>query len=183
MTQSIFIPAAFILLATPLTANAQTPDILNKLYACKTITDAAARLECYDLNTGAVESAQETGELITIDKAEARKIRKESFGFNIPSLPQLGLFKRSETSKNSDVSKNKDFEAISANIKSAKKSATGRHTFTLDNGQVWAQTQSARVPTIRKKRTYTMKIRRAAMGSYIGIINDTGAGIRLKRIE
>ena len=191
MTRSIFIPAAFILLATPLIANAQTPqmqtpDMMSKLYACKTISDSAARLACYDRNIGVVETAQEAGELITIDKAGAHKIQKESFGFNIPSLPQLSFFTRKDKVAGKEkpaMTAQDELNTLSFKIKSARKQANGRVVFYLENGHVWEQSESARIPRINPKRENILKIKRASLNSFIGQVNGTGAGMRLKRVE
>ena len=183
MTKVFLTAAVFAGLILPVTAGAQTPDVLTKLYGCKTITDSAARLACYDENIGVVETAQETGDLIAIDKAGAQEIQRESFGFNIPSIPKLGLFKRDKSDAPSVDKDNDGFETVTLEIKSAKKLANGRHMFTLTNGQVWMQTEAARVPLISKKRTNMMRIKKASLGSFMAQINGAGRGLRVKRVE
>lgn len=185
MTQYTLFSVGLVVLAamtvSPMTAGAQTPDVLTKLYSCKSITDSTARLKCYDQNIGFVETAQETGNLIAIDKAGARKIQKESFGFNIPSIPKLGFFGNKKT-KGEKSSGDDGFQTVTLEIMSAKKLANGRYQFKLKNDQIWVQTEVSRVPIISKKRTNMIRIKKAALGSFIAQINGSG-GIRVKRIE
>jgi len=76
------------------------PAEIAKLYACKAISDADARLACYDGAVGKLETAQNAGEVVTVSKTQVENVEREAFGFNIPSLPSLGkLFGGSSKAK------------------------------------------------------------------------------------
>jgi len=66
------------------------PSEVTAIYACKTLTDPDARLACYDTAVGRLEVAQKSGEIVTLSKTQVEKVKKDAFGFNIPSLPGLG---------------------------------------------------------------------------------------------
>ncbi|MBY6189693.1 hypothetical protein KUV22_04610 [Microbulbifer agarilyticus] len=71
-------------------------------------------------------------------------------------------------------------ESITATIESAQKGAYGKYTFTLDNGQVWRQTDSGR--TIwRGGEQVTLE--RGALGSFFMRKTEGGRALRVKRIK
>lgn len=66
------------------------PEELNAIYACKAKINPDERLACYDAAVGRFETAQKSGEVVTVSKKEIEKVERDAFGFNIPSLPSLG---------------------------------------------------------------------------------------------
>ncbi|GAB2518208.1 hypothetical protein [Microbulbifer agarilyticus] len=71
-------------------------------------------------------------------------------------------------------------ESITAVISAAQKGAHGKYTFTLDNGQVWRQTDSGR--TIwRGGEEVTLE--RGALGSFFMRKSSGGRSLRVKRIK
>nr|WP_010131427.1 hypothetical protein [Microbulbifer agarilyticus] len=71
-------------------------------------------------------------------------------------------------------------ESITAIIESAQKGAYGKYTFTLDNGQVWRQTDSGR--TIWRGGEQ-VTVERGALGSFFMRKADGGRALRVKRIQ
>jgi len=70
------------------------------IFACRSEANNLKRLACYDKAVGRFETAQEKGEIVTITKEQVENVEKDSFGFNLPSLPKLGnLFKRNESGR------------------------------------------------------------------------------------
>ncbi len=155
----------------------QTPDSLAQLYACKTVKDADQRLACYDKQVGFFEQAQKSGDIVAVDKAAVERIEKESFGLKIPSLPALSLF------GGNDADKVESPKVRSFPIQSTSTRTNGYLMFTLDNGQVWIQTQPAKVRHLGKADPDMLVIRKAALGSYLARVNDKGPRIRIKRVE
>ena len=70
--------------------NTGTPQSVQQLIACRSITDSAQRLACYDRQAAAVEKGIATKELVVIDKARATQAKRSLFGFSIPNFG--GLF-------------------------------------------------------------------------------------------
>lgn len=155
-----------------------TPDVLNQLYKCKNLTDNTARLACYDASVGRVEQAQETGELVAIDRKAAKKIKRESFGFNIPSLPKIGF----PSFGNDDATDDVDDVTV-LNIKRTKKKARGDYYFYTDNGQIWEQVDGTGLRRAPRGDDHTLHIRKAAIGSFLAQVDGKGSGIRVRRIE
>jgi len=77
----------------PSSAAAQDTDLpveIVGLYECKAISSAEARLTCYDAAVSNLKTAQKSGEIVTVSKTHVENVEREAFGFNIPSLPNLG---------------------------------------------------------------------------------------------
>lgn len=73
-------------------------------------------------------------------------------------------------------------EEISMVIERVREYNYNQHRFYMENGQVWRQVDTERVRLNRNSEN-TAVIRRAAMGSYLMLINDRGTAIRVIREE
>lgn len=74
------------------TAFAQERGQLQKiqaLIACQDIQQDSDRLRCFDATVQSFSEATESGEIVTVEKATIKEIEKDSFGFNLPSVPKL----------------------------------------------------------------------------------------------
>jgi len=147
---------------------------LSTLYECTAITEPTERLTCFDRSVANLRSAEEKKEIVAIDAKAARKIKREAFGFNLPSLPKLGLPKIGIESK---------ADALVAPVKSIRKS--GRTLMiTLENGQVWKEV-GGRLNYI-PKGDLTATIKPKSVGSFMISLNNgktTVRGLRVRRVE
>jgi hypothetical protein len=175
--------AGFVVAAVAL-AQAQTPNqasrapqVLESVYACAGKTNDAERLACYDAAVGALKTAQSQGEITAIDKAQAKALERESFGFNLPSLPKLAF---PDLFGNGDGGQAETPTAeVSATI--TRMSGQSKPTFTLSNGQVWQsidneQNRNARVGG-------AVVVRRGVTGSFLMRIEAGGTALRVRRLE
>ena len=168
-----------LLLCTTLQASANADEAdeygpLNALYKCAKIKAPETRLACYDKEVGRIKTAEDKKELVAIDAKAARKIKKEAFGFHIPSLPKLGLPK---------IGGNTKTEALTAKVKSVRRSGR-KYIITLENGQVWQET-GGRLNYI-PKGDLTATIKPKSMGSFVISLNNgktTVRGLRVKRVQ
>lgn len=163
------IPLALCLLAGPaLAADPPEPDVIKALKACRTVKSDPERLACYDKAAQSVSEAQETGEVIIIDKQSARAARRQAFGLDLPTLSILD--------RGGDKAETETLRAV---LKSVRSDAEGRLVMTLEDGAVWGQIdgQSLGKPP---KAGDTVEIRKAAMGSYLMKIGSQPA-IRVRR--
>ena len=147
---------------------------LGQLYDCQRIENPQQRLACYDKAVSSLHAAEDKKELVTIDAKSARKIRREAFGFNLPSLPKLGLPKIGLGGKT---------DTLIAPVKTVRKS--GRDfVFTLENGQVWRQTggPTGYIP----KGKLTARIRALKLGGYMMSVTNGKMrvkGMKVRRIK
>ncbi len=165
MSRFIFVFALFASLTAPaLAQSASTKDV----YACKAIATASERLACYDAAVGRLEAAEKSGDVTTVSRADVEKVKRESFGFKIPSLPSI-------VSRNGgdEVAR---IESINEPVRSASAPA-GKARVMLENGQVWVQIDDKKV---RIKDPQLAEISQAAMGSYKMKL-DGGLAFRVRR--
>ena len=152
---------------------AQTPPatapVLNELYACAGITDAAGRLACYDGATARLRQAESQGQVAVVDRARAQELARESFGFQLPNLSRLL----------SGGGHDQPVQNIQASVSRVMERPNGYHAFVLDNGQVWAQIEPQGVRNVRAGDS--VRIQRATLGSFRLISSRGGAGHRVRR--
>jgi hypothetical protein len=176
---------AFIAFAGPVAAQEQaptTPDVLDQVYACRTITDETQRLACYDTAVGRLREAQDTGNLVAVDRQQAQEMDREAFGFSLPSLSRI--FGGGGGGGNQSAASTPRFEQIDE-IQMEIASVTHRRnmpsTFRMTNGQVWVQIDDEVARNVRQGGRVT--IRRAALGSYLMAVEAGGPAIRVRRMQ
>ena len=148
--------AAPSLAAPPPTPNAQErAKELQQLIDCRKLTDNTARLACFDETAAQLDQAEAKGDIVVVDREQARKVRRQAFGFTLPSM---SLFERGE--------KTEDISSADGKVASAHKNLAGKWVLTLEDGAVWTQVDTTEVP-IDPKPGDTVKIRKASLGSYL----------------
>ncbi len=171
-TIAMCVTAVALMLAT--TAAAQRPGtqvsgpVLQGLSACKAVTEAAARLACYDNAAQALEQAVAEKNVVVLDREDLKKTRKTLFGFSLPQLPFFG--------SNDDSQRETE---INTTIKSARSLGYGKWRIQLEDGAVWRTTETSN--NVREPRAgLPIRIKRGGLGSYI--VNVAGQrGIRAVR--
>lgn len=151
----------------PLTA-APPPKIFTDVIQCRTITDNAERLACFDRSVGTLAAAQANKEVYVADKEAMREARKGLFGFN---LPNMKIF--------SDDDMEQDVDQIESTITAAIESRKG-YIFVLKDGARWMQTDGAYID--KPKPGTKILIKRAALGSYFGRVGNN-PGVRVERLN
>ncbi|MBL4871721.1 MAG: hypothetical protein JKX72_12300 [Robiginitomaculum sp.] len=185
-----------------------TPDnpTLSKMFSCRQIEDSSARLACYDLAVGKFEAASTSGEVVTVTRPDVEKIKRDAFGFNIPSLFDFGnLFGRDESKQASKASVDKkspfslknpfksskptgfkstedDRRKIILKIARTKKIGYDKLRFYFENGQVWEQTVSKQL-YIKKSGKTEAHIIKASLGSFLLRVNGSGPAINVRRVK
>lgn len=145
-----------------------TPKIFSDVTDCRRIADSAQRLACFDRAVGALAAAQERKDIYVADKATMAETRRGLFGFNLPRVRIFG---------DSDMAA--DVKSIESTIRSVSSGQRG-YVFILEDGAKWAQTDGAYMD--RPKPGSKIRIRRAALGSYMGSIEGR-VGFRIERLN
>jgi hypothetical protein len=133
--------------------------LLRELLACRAETDPQKRLACYDASSSKFEQAETKGEVVVVDRESARTMRRQAFGF---SLPSLDIFDK--------VQGPEPIDKISSVVRSAHLGGGGKWVIELEDGAVWNQIDNedmARDPKPGQK----VEIRAAALGSYFLSVN------------
>jgi hypothetical protein len=163
--------AAGVLAASAAQAQAskERPAELERLMACRGMSDSAARLACFDAAAAALDTAESKGEVVVVNREQANRVKRQAFGLTLPSL---SLFDRDDEAP---------MEALTATVKAASRNGDGRWVVTLEDGAVWMQTDQEPVP--RQPRPGSQaEIRRAAMGSFFMKLDGQRA-VRARRVE
>jgi hypothetical protein len=161
---------------------------LEPIYACADKTNPTERLACFDAAVATIRAKEAKSEIVTFDKQRVEKVRREAFGFALPSLPKLGFpaFGGGPKADSKDQSvaaaaMEEDIEEQSFTVVSTRESA-GRVVITLENGQVWRLTEAGEL-NAPKRPPYKVKIRTAALGSFILAVEGRNKGYRVRRVE
>jgi hypothetical protein len=169
--------------ATSVTALAQPSapqSPLNPIYACAEKTDPTERLACFDTAVAAVKAAEARSEIVALDQPRVAAVRREAFGFRIPSLPKFSLPRPASGAASSRQSEEETEEQVFAVARVGN--AGGRLVLYLENGNVW-QLNEAGDFNAPSRPPYNVRIRAAALGSYILSVEGRNKGYRVRRIE
>src|SRR5438309_5886646 len=148
--------------------NTGQPHSIQQLLACRSITDSALRLACYDRETAAVGQAIASKDLVVIDKARATAAKRSLFGFSIPDFG--GLFGGGDN----------DVNEIASTITKVGQDPYGAWVVSLADGSTWAQTDDSPLG-LPPERGNKVVVHRGSFGAFF--LRVAGQpGIRVKRI-
>jgi hypothetical protein len=153
-------------------APANGSPLVGELGRCRSISDNAQRLACFDRASGALLAAASRGDVSVVDRSELRTTRRSLFGFGLPKLP---FFRGDPTADEAS-------ETLDSKIASARELGNGKYRIGLTDGNaVWdtLETYEALDPP-RSGQPVTIK--RGALGSYLVRI-DGQRGVKAKRVQ
>jgi len=143
--------------------------VLQNLIDCKGKTEPAERLACYDAAVSSLDVAEKKGDIVVVDRDQARAARKQAFGFTMPSL---AMFDRGE--------KPEDLDRVATTVVRAYQGGDRRWTVELEGGAVWAQNDDevlGRAPKAGSKA----EVRKASMGYFMNL--DGQHAVRARRVK
>ncbi len=154
--------------APPTAPAAKNAPAVQAVIDCKAIADDARRLACYDTAVAAMASAEQSGDLVSLDRQQRQQVRRQAFGFTLPSLSMFDVGEKGE-----GVNK------IDEVVASASQDAYGKWTLRMQDGAVWRQIDDEMLSR-RPKSGSNVVIQRGAIGSFMAIV-DGQPGIRVHR--
>jgi hypothetical protein len=144
--------------------------VVQRLTDCRKIADDRARLACYDETAAALDQAEAKGDIVVVDREQAKTVRRQAFGF---SLPSISLFEKGAPQE--------ELDNVAGVLKSAGRGASGRWVFTLEDGAVWSQV-SAEELFKTPKAGMKVTIKKASLGSFMLKVENQAA-IKVRRVE
>ena len=135
------------------------PPALQAVVDCRQVADDAKRLACYDAAVAGMTKAEESGDLVAIDREQRRAVRRQAFGF---ALPSLDLLERG--------SKPDRLDHVAETVAAAWRSGDGKWVMRMEDGEVWRQTDDyelSRDPHAGSK----IVIKNAMLGSFMANID------------
>lgn len=130
-----------------------SPEIFRALVDCRKLTDATARLACYDKGVTALEQAAIKHDVVIADREMIREAQRAQFGYTMPSLRIFG---------------GADSEAVrdlDTKVKSVRSLGLSLIRFSVEEGSVWEQTESRTLGKDPKPGTRVI-IKAHAFGRY-----------------
>ncbi|WP_133364796.1 hypothetical protein [Qipengyuania sediminis] len=149
------------------------PSSVTRVFDCRALSGSAERLACFDREVAALEMAARARDVAIYDREQVRKTRRTLFGI---ALPDLNIFGGDEE----DGEEAAELSRIESTIRSLRQDADGRYIVTLADGARWAQIDRKELSAYPRVGQ-TIRIRRAAMGSYLANIGSNTA-IRVRRV-
>ena len=151
--------------------SAPRPELFQALVRCRGVTDAAARLACFDNAAAALQTATERRDVVVVDRAQVRESRRRLFGLALPRLPIFGGA--------ADDEDEEEIRSIESNIVSAYQVGYGRWVVRLEDGSTWMQVDD-NVIAARPRAGQTVRVNRGALGSFMMRVNGQ-PGVRVRR--
>lgn len=156
-------------------AAAQAPSrsgaLIDKVVACRTVADGAARLACFDGSVQALGDARARQDFAIVDRKQAHDEARHRFGLGIVAA-----------SRKPDVTRiEPEVKEVTAEIRSARVDDQGHWTVVLADGAVWQQVDDAPVARAPRKGS-TARIHRGALGSFFLQI-DGKSSFKARRIS
>jgi hypothetical protein len=154
-------PAAFRLLVLLLTTSLPVLAAASELDTCRSITDDSERLACYDAITDSARARKEPPATISAeslfgrDTAQTSAVLQQQTGISPP-------------------------ETLEAVISSVITPANGKQLIGLQNGQHWQLTDGRPLSLATGDG---IRIRKAALGSYLLYKQAGGRSIRVRRVD
>jgi hypothetical protein len=161
---------------------------LTPIYVCAEKTDPVARLACFDAAVASVKAAEGRAEIITLDQPRVAAVKREAFGFRIPSLPRFGFGGAAAGTASAAggpspaTQAREDVEEAQTFAVARVGQAGNRVAIYLENGNVWHLVDAGELNAPRKT-PFNVRIRNAAMGSYMLTIEGRNRGYRVRRVE
>lgn len=90
LTTRLLFSVALAGLCSP-AVHARQVDPVDRVLACRAIEDVEARLACFDSSSAQLAAARQTGEILVVEREDVEAVERDSFGFNLPSLPRFRL--------------------------------------------------------------------------------------------
>lgn len=147
------------------------PAAFQKAVQCRTVASPEERLACYDREIAVLEAAEAANEIRVVDRDQVQKTRRGLFGF---VLPDINIFGGGKDDGSEAV------DEIDSTIRAVSQDGRGRYTFVLEDGARWQQLDTRELNTPRVGQP--IRIRRAAMGSFLANVNKQVA-IRIRRVN
>ncbi len=137
--------------------------VLQAIVDCRAMTDTTARLACYDAAAAKLDEAEATGQVVVVDKDQARQVRREVFGLQLPSLDIFSA--AAPKAGPAGTAAVETVDRITEVVKSATRVDGGRWSVELETGAVWRQIDDSELagdPHPGSK----VELRKAALGSF-----------------
>ena len=130
---------------------------LAELERCRSIPDDAQRLACFDSVSATLLSAERTGAVTIVDRAQLKQARRSLFGFSLPRLSFL----------EGDRSAADDTGTLETTVRSVRSLGYGKVQVVIADGNAVWETVETYATFDAPRAGQKVTIRRGPLGSYM----------------
>src|SRR5260370_30361768 len=123
---------------------------------CRRIADNDIRLQCYDAAVATLGQAEQSGDLVSLDREQRRTVRRQAFGFSLPSLSMLDRGEKQD-----------EISSMNETVATASQLADGKWVMRMQDGAVWRQIDDDWQPSRYPHAGSSAVIKRAALGRFL----------------
>ncbi|PIW27145.1 MAG: hypothetical protein COW29_11785 [Rhodobacterales bacterium CG15_BIG_FIL_POST_REV_8_21_14_020_59_13] len=203
-TRLLTLPLAILITVPAFAQDAGSP--LSPLFDCRQIDGDAQRLACLDSAVEHLYQSENSGEVVAIHRGDIEAAEEATYGLDIsglrlPGLPDLGLSggastdlanaaeagtRANDSSASYQVERNDNGEITRIEglpVRNLQHDNVNRLIVTLQNGQVWRQSDGNRINYPRRQPPTEMfvTIRSGSLGSHLMQLNGRGRWFRVRR--
>jgi hypothetical protein len=110
------------------------------------------------LASAAFDQAEAKGDIVVVNREQARTVRRQAFGFTLPSM---SLFERGE--------KPEEINTVQAKVAAVRQNGAGKWVVRFEDGAVWVQVDSNEINPDPQPGE-AAEIHRASLGSYMLVL-------------
>jgi hypothetical protein len=144
------------------------------LQQCRTISDTAARVACYDRAVDALTAATASNEVVIVERQEVRKVRKGLFGF---SLPKVGFL----TGQPGNAEDKADVAELQGVITASRSIGNGKWRFSVADGGTW-ETLETNMGFSEPLPGRKVLLEAGSLGAYFAKV-EKGRRVQAKRVN
>ena len=189
--------ALLIILSSVVVLPAKAGTVLQAIDKCSKVENSLQRLNCYDgvatginKQTAVIEDSQVVAPVKariekTVPSVVAPALAASSVvSSKVPSEPKSISKDSNQAQRNFGIEKEliaqQSVDKIYATVVKVTKNGRKKRVFTMDNGQVWRQTQS---DSLKIKQGDTIYIDRGILGSFYMSKDDVNRKFKVKRVK
>lgn len=141
---------------------------LKPMFECRKLATKEARADCYDAAVDSLSKAESQGKIVVVDEEKLKTVRRQAFGFNLPSLSGLAKGLREDP-----------VSSVTLHVTAAHEEATDRWVIETQEQAVWRQTQTSGF-ALTPHAGSALVVKPGILGAYFCQI-DRQAAFRCKR--
>ena len=137
--------------------------VLQSFSRCRAAATPAARLDCFEQATTALENEVKAKNVTILDRQDVTKARKSLFGFTVPRIAMFGNEEKRGDGKDA-ADERAEFDELNTTIASVRPAENGRVELRLaESDAVWVTTDPVPFPP---RPGAKIRIRKGALGNY-----------------
>ena len=159
------------------------PPLALAAQSCPDLLDQRQRLACFDKAATAMANCQKFEDklerLLCFDELTGKQPQAVTVVAKVPTSAAQTASSENRFGMRKVEAKD-ETQSLNATVSKVKFDAYDRFIITLDNGQIWKQTESRRY---KIKPDYKITIDKAALGSYLLMAEGRSGSTRVKRLQ